>query len=233
MARNPEEDRLSPEEREDRERQAADAVLNLRPQPSGETREAAARLESLAGVLKSEAAKKDGQHRQDALNDASAILALLSARPAPVASGGQHSSGETETLRVLLDNLVIAQTLSKDLRQKATDEARSYLYELRHAAPVAETAGEAVAKVVRKGFSTGSISWTKFGQDADLPDETLLYAHPSPTPAADADRVREALSEVRDWLALLAIASVDDVMQGATAIFDLCDATLKSTAAPE
>lgn len=52
--------------------------------------------------------------------------------------------------------------------------------------------------MVRKGFSTGSISWTKFGQDADLPDETLLYAHPSPTPAADADRVREAIRELID-----------------------------------
>ena len=52
-------------------------------------------------------------------------------------------------------------------------------------------AGEPVAKVVRKGFSTGSISWTKFGQDADLSDETPLFAHPSPTPAADADRVRK------------------------------------------
>ena len=46
------------------------------------------------------------------------------------ALGGQK--GDSETLRVLLDNLVIAQTLSKDIRQKATDEARSYLYDLRH-----------------------------------------------------------------------------------------------------
>lgn len=59
-------------------------------------------------------------------------------------------------------------------------------------------------------------------------ERLLNRAHPSPTPAADADRAREALSEVRDWLALLAIASVDDVMQGATAMFDLCDAALKS-----
>lgn len=36
-----------------------------------------------------------------------------------------------ETLRVLLDNLVIAQSLSKELRQRATDEARSYLSALR------------------------------------------------------------------------------------------------------
>ena len=62
--------------------------------------------------------------------------------------------------------------------------------------------GEPVAKVVRKGFSTGSISWTKFGQDADLPDETLLYAHPSSPPAADEDRVRklETVADLADEL---------------------------------
>jgi hypothetical protein len=115
---------------------AADAILNLHPQPSGETREAVARIvEALDG-------SKDRGDSSVILSQ-SDLRALLSARPSPVASGGQHSSGKVETLRVLLDNLVIAQTLSKDLRQKATDEARSYLYELRHAAPVAETAGEA------------------------------------------------------------------------------------------
>lgn len=35
---------------------------------------------------------------------------------------------ENETLAVLLDNVVISQSLSKDLRQAAHDEARSYLY---------------------------------------------------------------------------------------------------------
>lgn len=40
-------------------------------------------------------------------------------------------AGVQETLRVLLDNLVIAQSLSKELRQRATDEARSYLSALR------------------------------------------------------------------------------------------------------
>ena len=74
------------------------------------------------------------------LEDVSDIMrrAATALRPAPVASGGQHSSGEGETLRVLLDNLVIAQTLSKDIRQKATDEARSYLYDLRHTPARAE-----------------------------------------------------------------------------------------------
>lgn len=64
----------------------------------------------------------------------------------PLALGGQQ--GDSETLRVLLDNLVIAQTLSKDIRQKATDEARSYLYDLRHTPqPSGETRDE-VARIV-------------------------------------------------------------------------------------
>lgn len=40
-------------------------------------------------------------------------------------------AGRAERLRVLLDNLVIAQGLSKEIRQQATDEARLYLYDLR------------------------------------------------------------------------------------------------------
>jgi len=47
-------------------------------------------------------------------------------------------AGERETLRVLLDNMVIAQSLSKELRQRATDEARSYLYDLRAQPPARE-----------------------------------------------------------------------------------------------
>lgn len=120
-------------------------VEALRPQPSGETRDVEPVLERLRGV-----------HRRNPTEyvEVCAIIDDVRAliRPAPVASGGQHSSGEAEPLRVLLDNLVIAQTLSKDLRQKATDEARSYLYELRHAAPVAETAGEAVARSMADTF---------------------------------------------------------------------------------
>jgi hypothetical protein len=67
---------------------AADAVLNLRPQPSGETREAVARIvEALEG-------SKDRGDSSVILSQ-SDLRALLSARPAPVASGGQHSSGES------------------------------------------------------------------------------------------------------------------------------------------
>lgn len=64
-----------------------------------------------------------------------AILAALATREeAPAEAGVQ------ETLRVLLDNLVIAQSLSKELRQRATDEARSYLSALRAQPPAREDA---------------------------------------------------------------------------------------------
>ncbi|WP_313008431.1 hypothetical protein [Brevundimonas vesicularis] len=86
--------------------------------PPGETREALDRLKMAAHVYEDD----------EMAADCATLEALLSARP--LALGGQK--GDSETLRVLLDNLVIAQTLSKDIRQKATDEARSYLYDLRH-----------------------------------------------------------------------------------------------------
>ena len=40
---------------------------------------------------------------------------------------------EIEVLAVFLDNVVIAQSLSKELRQAAHDEARAYLYTRRQA----------------------------------------------------------------------------------------------------
>ncbi|MFN3836738.1 MAG: hypothetical protein ACK4MI_03400 [Brevundimonas sp.] len=166
------------------------------------------------------------------------------------AFGGQK--GDSETLRVLLDNLVIAQTLSKDIRQKATDEACSYLYDRRTTPARAEAqdegaAGEPVVQWFKSADRTpdsgqkfvalhedGSGAWLGFMHDGGIIDadgddysQTLkgvaywaylptgfefccegypedpitlpghvcppLYAHPSPTPAADADRVRMAV----------------------------------------
>lgn len=73
----------------DRAGQMADEILNLRPQPSGETRDAVARIvEALEG-------SKDRGDSSVILSQ-SDLRALLSARPDPVASGGQHSSGEGE-----------------------------------------------------------------------------------------------------------------------------------------
>lgn len=64
---------------------------------------------------------------------ARAVVAWLNenaAAPAPSSLAG----GEVQTLRTLLDNLVIAQGLSKEIRIHATDEARAYLYDTRLAA---------------------------------------------------------------------------------------------------
>ena len=98
------------------------------------------------------------------------------------------------------------------------------------AAPTPSTRNEPIGRVVQ-GFSS-ELGPTRFVQWVDgAPDVgTPLYAAPPP-PQADA--LRTVVSDVRDWLALLAIADVQDVMQGATAMFDLCDAALKSTAAQE
>jgi hypothetical protein len=102
--------------------------------PPGETREALDRLKMAAHVYEDD----------EMAADCATLEALLSARP--LALGGQK--GDSETLRVLLDNLVIAQTLSKDIRQKATDEARSYLYDLRHTPQPSGETREAVARLV-------------------------------------------------------------------------------------
>lgn len=40
-------------------------------------------------------------------------------------------SDDSDTLATLLDNVIIAQSLAKDLRDKANDQARSYLYDRR------------------------------------------------------------------------------------------------------
>lgn len=63
------------------------AQLALRPQPSGETREQVAEIIEAAIVRHDPAIPLDST-----LDDADRILALI--RPAPVASGDQHSSGE-------------------------------------------------------------------------------------------------------------------------------------------
>ena len=97
---------------------AADAILNLRPQPSGETREQVARLIDPKGWEVRDSQYRDikgstmhdrdrplafanaDYYTRDSLAKADAILALI--RPAPVASGGQQ--GEDE-IAFLLDRL--------------------------------------------------------------------------------------------------------------------------------
>lgn len=138
------------------------------------------------------------------------------------ALGGQK--GDSETLRVLLDNLVIAQTLSKDIRQKATDEACSYLYDRRTTPARAEAQDEGAAgsDAVSHHAKTDADPVVSMLRDVaerlDRPEPDLLgarvgvqavrlavssrlLARPSPPRGADEDRVRiaaEALIKAED-----------------------------------
>lgn len=58
------------------------------------------------------------------------------------------------------------------------------------AQPPAREEAQPVAWVVRKGLSTGSLFYTERGQNADLPDGTLLYTTP---PAPEAENLRVAV----------------------------------------
>lgn len=254
-----------------------------RPQPSGETQEALDRMKMAAHVYEDD----------EMAADCATLEARLSARP--LALGGQQ--GDSETLRVLLDNLVIAQTMSKDIRQKATDEARSYLYDLRHTPARAEAQDEGAAG---EGFAAKPLDWRKptkrdrdeggrdsalwiapgFGGEyaiqSDLQNFILwriddpyafdtfptvdaakayaeadwqktigrkLTAYPSPTPAADDDRVREEVARVEaliEDLTYAAMPTKPDVVTlcGSTASQARDDlrailAALKSTAAKQ
>lgn len=69
------------------------------------------------------------------------------------------------------------------------DRAADRLEALR-AQPQAREEAQPVAWVVRKGLSTGSLFYTERGQNADLPDGTLLYTTP---PAPEAENLRVAV----------------------------------------
>lgn len=79
-------------------------------------------------------------------------------------------AGAQETLRVLLDNLVIAQSLSKELRQRATDEARAYLYALRAQPPSREDA-QPVALPTESAPRDGTMLRLRVRYEADNQDE--------------------------------------------------------------
>jgi len=63
------------------------------------------------------------------------------------------------------------------------------------AQPPAREDAQPVAWVVRKGLSTGSLFYTERGQNADLPDGTLLYTTP---PAPEAEKLLNALRD-QSW----------------------------------
>ncbi|GEM_PF-2243082 len=94
--------------------------------------------------------------------------------------------GVQETLRVLLDNLVIAQSLSKELRQRATDEARSYLSALRAQPQAREDAQPVAWRMTGRDGSTISLQAEPYhGGFAHMMEADVgctvqpLYTHPA------------------------------------------------------
>lgn len=69
------------------------------------------------------------------------------------------------------------------------------------AQPQAREDAQPVAWVVRKGLSTGSLFYTERGQNADLPDGTLLYTTP---PAPEAEKLRVAVEALEPFAAVMA-----------------------------
>ncbi|MCV0413476.1 MAG: hypothetical protein K5831_01155 [Brevundimonas sp.] len=108
------------------------AMLSAAPavQPAAGREEIARIIRDWAQIGGTNWYRNSGEADINAEELADRILAALAHPPAQ----GSESGGEVERLRVLLDDLVIAQTLSREIRQSATDEARSYLYQLRQAA---------------------------------------------------------------------------------------------------
>jgi hypothetical protein len=92
------------------------------------------------------------------------ISVALSAQTAP--AGG----GDVQTLRVLLDNLVIAQRLSRELREQATDQARSYLYNTRATPPSADADKLVIARealeAARAALHDHYVNWDGEPEDA-------------------------------------------------------------------
>lgn len=204
-------DDASPAQRE-RYDMAAEAVLNLRPQPSGfletltdeqriaalshtggdthpqpsgETREAVAEIIEAAIVRHDPAIPLDST-----LDDADRILALI--RPAPVASGGQHSSGEDAEVLAMLDEYAdryIGATRGEDmsLEEMLISKARERLSV--RPSPVAETAGEAVAWLVqwKAGGKRRVVQRMPHPSNHAAMNITPLYA--APVPAQDDDKL--------------------------------------------
>ena len=189
----------------------ANEVLDaLRPQPSGETREAIARLQDDADYFDhpEEGAET---HRRALCWVAKDIRTVLSAlRPAPVASGGQHSSATDFPPDDVLACVPVADAVALSASDRAcyeypgidqTKERAAFVAGAMASAPAAETAGEAVAWVSKEslaGLAKGdaALVWPTRKPGAE---EAPLYA--SPVPAQDDDRVRiavEALEKARD-----------------------------------
>ena len=114
---------------------------------------------------------------------------------------------EGETLRVLLDNLVIAQSLSREIREQATDAARSYLYDLRHRPkPEAEAP---VSEAVERDYPMEFEAWwadyrhrnrtlADYATKKVIAWDAFYHAarHPAPSPASAWKPGREKIARI-------------------------------------
>lgn len=168
-------------------------AAGLRPQPSGETREQVALIIRQSGIDRGWAQAGDAEKLADR------IFALI--RPAPVASGGQHSSGPDEPTEEMIQAALKVDLGAEDERWTVINLWQT----MKAAAPVAETAGEAdpIAYVSRSALK----EWLESEHTmADLElrlfeigDVVPLYA--APVPAQDDDKLRiEKASVIRDRL---------------------------------
>ncbi|MFA4899918.1 MAG: hypothetical protein WC563_10365 [Brevundimonas sp.] len=237
--------------------EAADAILALRPQPSGETREAVARIVDPSAWKKKDEGHPGGENFvKKSLRLTDRILAFLSARPLTLGGqqGGALESVSPEGLRAranmvrdaLNDGGSCARHLelaAAEIERLSTTPARAeaqdeqpditpYTEDLKglKAAMQAEALDEGAAgdmKAVCHHAETDADPVVSMLRDInerlDRPEPDLhgarvgvhavrlavssrLLAHPSPTPAADADRVREAMRELIDADKELAVA---------------------------
>lgn len=117
--------------------------------------------------------------------DADAILALI--RPAPVALGGQHSTPTDFPP----DDVLACVEDTTPARAEAQDEG------------AAGERGKSRGQVAYEGWAQGlpGCEWanqTRTQQRAwEKAAQAVIDAHPSPTPAADADRVRIAVEAIQ------------------------------------
>lgn len=164
------------------------AEAALRPQPSGETREQAMSVARIEGWLKrNPRGGSEPIHPDD-------LRALLSARP--LALGGQHSGGE---VAFLLDRLAdfendinerdwhghVAPAVARVKSALSTTPARA---EAQDEGAAGERLLAFADDVAAMSVAIAVSNYT--GALADDIRSVLARTHPSPPPAADADRVR-------------------------------------------
>lgn len=206
--------------------------LNLRPQPSGETREAVAR-EVHIGRFPSDREATLFEHESREAKAYCYRIAdrVLSARP--LALGGQQGVARWG----LKDDNGVIQCLTYDDETSAEVAAKRCsvrltpfpLYDTTPARAEAQdegAAGEAYGWIYERldvgpDWCAGDEWWpAEFTRKAPTPGRSrniiTLYAHPSPTPAADADMVRiavEALEAEREWHDRIADYAFDEARE--------------------